>query len=106
MDQYATNIDDLPLVYDEQPEFQDENVNIKIQKEEEKGFFSNLYSTYLSEESFLLILLLIIRTFPINNLFNYIPLVNSIIPENGFFATIVTSIILALSYLTIVKFIK
>ena len=39
MDQYATNIDDLPLVYDEQPEFQDENVNIKIQKEEEKGFY-------------------------------------------------------------------
>jgi hypothetical protein len=115
MDQYATRIDDLPdngeqmfqnnnFEKKQMIEFNpDENINLKIKKEN-KGIFSSIYSAYFNEEALLLVLLLVIRTFHINSLFSYIPLINSIIPENGFFATIITSVLLAFVYITIIRF--
>lgn len=114
MDQYATRIEDLPDNGEQnfqnnfekrQVDFypEDENINLKIKKEK-KGIISSIYSAYFSEEALLLVLLLILRTFPINSLFGYIPLINSIIPESGFFATVVTSILLAFVYITIIQF--
>ena len=112
MDEYATKIEDLPDLSDqiiERP-FQedrniltDENINLQIKKEE-PGFFSSIMSTYFNNDIILLVLLLVIRTFPINNLIGYIPIVNSIVPDSGIFATIATSIVLAVIYITLIQF--
>jgi translation elongation factor EF-G len=111
--EFATRIDDLPdnfentmymdkINYKEQPM---DNISLDIKQEKKSsGFFSSFFGSYFNEDVFLLILFLIIRTFPINNLFSYVPVVNSLIPENGFVATIITSIILAFIYVSILKF--
>lgn len=114
MDQYATRIDDLPDA-DVNNMFERENItknmqvqdedNISLQiKSEKKGFFSNFLGTYFNEEILLLILFFVIRAFPINKLIGYIPVVNSLIPDSGIFATVVTSILLAVLYITILQF--
>lgn len=114
MDQYATRIEDLPDA-DVNNMFEQENIsknipvqnedNISLQiKKEKKGFFSSFLGTYFNEEILLLILFFVIRAFPINRLIGYIPVVNSLIPDSGIFATIVTSVLLAVLYVTILQF--
>lgn len=113
MDQYATRIEDLPdgnvndmfeRENNKNIEVKDEdNISLQIKKEK-KGLFSSFFGTYFNEEVLLLILFFIIRAFPINKLMGYIPVVNSLIPDSGIFATIVTSVILAVLYVTILQF--
>ncbi len=108
--EFATKIDDLPDNYDEkmyinQTNYQEpqENINLDI-KVEKPGVFSSFFGSYFNEDTVLLILFLIIRTFPINHFIGYIPVVNSLVPESGLITTIITSIILAFIYVTILKF--
>jgi hypothetical protein len=107
--EFATRIDDLPDNFDDKmylkSNYQEpqENINLDIKKEK-PGFFSKVFGSYFNEDAILLVLFLIIRTFPINHFISYIPIVNSIIPDSELITTIVTSIILAFIYITILKF--
>ena len=114
MDQYATRIEDLQdadvnNIFEQENDAKhmqiqnDDNISLQIKKEK-KGFFSSFLGTYFNEEVLLLILFFIVRTFPINKLVGYIPVVNSLIPDTGLFTTIVTSILLAVLYVTILQF--
>lgn len=108
MDQYATRIEDLPdgnvnNMFEQENIPDEDNISLQIKKEK-KGFFSSFLSTYFNEEILLLILFFVIRAFPINKLIGYIPVVNSLIPDSGIFATIVTSVLLAILYVTILQF--
>lgn len=114
MDQYATRIEDLQdadvnNMFEQENDAKhmqiqnDDNISLQIKKEK-KGFFSSFLGTYFNEEVLLLILFFIVRTFPINKLVGYIPVVNSLIPDTGLFTTIVTSILLAVLYVTILQF--
>jgi translation elongation factor EF-G len=111
--EFATRIDDLPdnfdnKMYTDKMNYKDQpmdNISLDIKQEKEKsGFFSTFLGSYFNEDALLLILFLIIRTFPLNNFVKYIPVVNSLFPESGLMTTIITSVILAFIYITIIKF--
>ncbi len=108
MDDFSTKIDDLPdqdfldSMQQQKDILVDDNMKLKIKKES-PSFFSSFLS-YFNFDFIILILILTIRTFPLNNLIDFIPVVNSFIPSSGIFATLFTSILLAFTYVVLIQF--